>query len=162
MPTATVTTTVAVACTANIGVTRRPRWSHRSRATTKIHQATPSFPRPAGWERVPTGPSSGAPCPYPRRESRVVQPNELLLNGIGHQGRLFPRHITTKAIHEGVHLGFYEVQLSQNWLNREMNYNSTFNVRLNLCFAHRRYRSVTDALNFHQFFLISPCPNQQV
>ena len=26
------------------------------------------------------------------------------------------------------HLGFYEVQLSQNWLNREMNYNLTFNV----------------------------------
>ena len=45
----TVTTTVAVAYTANIGVTRRPRWSHRSRATTKIHQATPSFPRPADW-----------------------------------------------------------------------------------------------------------------
>ena len=83
MPAATVTTTVAVAYTANIGVTRRPRWSHRSRATTKIHQATPSFPRPAGWGRVPTGPSSGAPCPYPRRESRVVQPNELLLKGSG-------------------------------------------------------------------------------
>ena len=28
MPAATVTTTVAVAYTANIGVTRRPRWSH--------------------------------------------------------------------------------------------------------------------------------------
>ena len=83
MPAATVTTTVAVAYTANIGVTRRPRWSHRSRATTKIHQATPSFPRPAGWGRVPTGPSSGAPCPCPRRESRVVQPNELLLKGSG-------------------------------------------------------------------------------
>ena len=83
VPAATVTTTVAVAYTANIGVTRRPRWSHRSRATTKIPQATPSFPRPAGWGRVPTGPSSGAPCPYPRRESRVVQPNELLLKGSG-------------------------------------------------------------------------------
>ena len=83
MPAPTVTTTVAVAYTANIGVTRRPRWSHRSRATTKIHQATPNFPRPAGWGRVPTGPSSGAPCPYPRRESRVVQPNELLLKGSG-------------------------------------------------------------------------------
>ena len=81
VPAATVTTTVAVAYTANIGVTRRPRWSHRSRSTTKIHQATPSFPRPAGWGRVPTGPSSGAPRPYPRRESRVVQPNELLLKG---------------------------------------------------------------------------------
>ena len=64
VPAATVTTTVAVAYTANIGVTRRPRWSHRSKATTKIHQATPNFPRPAGWGRVPTGPSSGAPCPY--------------------------------------------------------------------------------------------------
>ena len=51
MPAATVTTTVAVAYTANIGVTRRPRWSHRSKATTKIHQATPDFPRPqAGGE----------------------------------------------------------------------------------------------------------------
>ena len=79
MPAATVTTTVA----ANIGVTRRPRWSHRLKATTKIHQATPSFPRPAVWGRVPTGPSLGAPCPYPRRESRVVQPNELLLKGSG-------------------------------------------------------------------------------
>ena len=83
MPAATVTTTVVVACKANIGVTRRPRWSHRSKATTKIHQATPSFPRPAGWGRVPKGPSSGAPCPYPRRESRVVQPNKLLLKGSG-------------------------------------------------------------------------------
>ena len=45
-PAATVTTTAAVAYTANIGVTRRPRWSHRSKATTKIHQATPGFPRP--------------------------------------------------------------------------------------------------------------------
>ena len=51
MPAATVTTTVAVAYTANIGATRRPRWSHRSKATTKIHQATPDFPRPpAGGE----------------------------------------------------------------------------------------------------------------
>ena len=83
MPAATVTTTVAVAYTGNIGVTRRPRRSHRSRVTTKIHQATPSFRRPAGWGRVPTGPSSGAPCPYPRRESRVVQPNKLLLKGSG-------------------------------------------------------------------------------
>ena len=83
MPAAMVTTTVAVAYTANTGVTRRPRWSHRSKATTKIHQATPGFARPAGWGRVPTGPSSGAPCPYPRRESRVVQPNELLLKGSG-------------------------------------------------------------------------------
>ena len=46
MPASTVTTTVAVAYTANIGVTRRPRWSHGSKATTKIHQATPSFPMP--------------------------------------------------------------------------------------------------------------------
>ena len=53
VPAATVTTTVAVAYTANIGDTRRPRWSHRSRATTKIHQATPSFPRPADWGESP-------------------------------------------------------------------------------------------------------------
>ena len=46
MPAATVTTTVAVAYTANIGVTRRPRWSYRSKGTTKIHQATPGFPTP--------------------------------------------------------------------------------------------------------------------
>ena len=83
MPAATVTTTVAVAYTANIGLTRRTRWSHRSKATTKIYQATPSFPGPADWGRVPTGPFSGAPCPYPRRESRVVQPNALLLKGSG-------------------------------------------------------------------------------
>ena len=31
--------------------------------------------------RVPTGLPSGAPCPYPRRESRVVKPNELLHKG---------------------------------------------------------------------------------
>ena len=61
-----------------------------------------------------------------------------------------------------MHIGFYDVHFSQNWLNREMNYNLTLNVRLNLCFAYRRYCSVTDALNFHQFFLMSPCPNQQV
>ena len=46
VPAATVTTTVAVAYTANIGVTRRPSWSHRSKATTKIQQATPGFPGP--------------------------------------------------------------------------------------------------------------------
>ena len=45
MPAATVTTTVAVAYTAKIGGTRQPRWSHRSKAATKIHQATPGFPR---------------------------------------------------------------------------------------------------------------------
>ena len=46
VPAATVTATVAVAYTANIGATRRPRWSHRPKATKKIHQATPDFPRP--------------------------------------------------------------------------------------------------------------------
>ena len=46
VPAATVTTTVAVAYTANRGITRRGRWSHRSKATTTINQATPSFPRP--------------------------------------------------------------------------------------------------------------------
>ena len=30
---------------------------------------------------LPTGPSLGAPCPYPRRESRVVKPKELLHKG---------------------------------------------------------------------------------
>ena len=51
VPAATVTTTVAVAYTANIVVTRQPGWSLWSRATTRIHQATPSFPRPqAGGE----------------------------------------------------------------------------------------------------------------
>ena len=38
----------------------------------------PKLPKVAGWGRVPTGPSSGAPCPYPRRESRVLKPQELL------------------------------------------------------------------------------------
>ena len=37
----------------------------------------PRLPKAAGWGRVPTGPSLGAPCPYPRRKSRVVKPNEL-------------------------------------------------------------------------------------
>ena len=83
VPAATVTTTVAVAYTANIGATRRPRWSYRSRATTKIHQATPNFPRPQSGGESPRGPSLGAPCPYPRRESRVVKPNELLHKGSG-------------------------------------------------------------------------------
>ena len=40
-------------------------------------------PKAAVWERVPTGPSLGAPCPYPRRESRVVKPHELLFKGSG-------------------------------------------------------------------------------
>ena len=49
-------------------------------------------------------------------------------------GNLLPRcyHCVNKHQHtyiQPTHLGFYEVQLSQNWLNREMNYNSTFNVR---------------------------------
>ena len=83
VPAATVTTTVAVAYTANIGATRQPRWSQRSKATTKIHQATPCFPMAAGMGRVPTGPSLGASCPYPQRESRVVKPNELLHKGSG-------------------------------------------------------------------------------
>ena len=39
------TTTVAVAYTANIGVTRQPRWSHRSRATTEIRYDSVGFPR---------------------------------------------------------------------------------------------------------------------
>ena len=43
----------------------------------------PRLPKAAGWGRVPTGPSLGAPCPYPRRESRVVKLNELLHKGSG-------------------------------------------------------------------------------
>ena len=43
----------------------------------------PRLPKAAVWGRVPTGPSLGAPCPYPRRESRVVKPNELLHKGSG-------------------------------------------------------------------------------
>ena len=46
MPAATVTMTVAVAYTVNIVVTRQPRWSHRSRATTEISQDEQGFPRP--------------------------------------------------------------------------------------------------------------------
>ena len=80
MRAATVTTTVAVAYTANIGVTRRPRWSHRSKATTKIHHATPGFPRPQ------SGGESPRVLPWAhhvRCESRVVKPNELLHKGSG-------------------------------------------------------------------------------
>ena len=43
----------------------------------------PRLPKAAVWGRVPTGPFLGAPCPYPRRESRVVKPNELLHKGSG-------------------------------------------------------------------------------
>ena len=53
VPAATVTTTVVVAYTANIGVTRRPRWFHCSKATTEIHQATPGFPRPQAGGETP-------------------------------------------------------------------------------------------------------------
>ena len=41
------------------------------------------LPKAGGWGRVPTGPSLGAPCLYPRRESSVVEPNELLHKGSG-------------------------------------------------------------------------------
>ena len=82
-PAATVTTTVAVAYTANIGVTRRPRWSHRLRTTKKIHQATPSFPRPADWGESPQVLPRRTMSISIRRESRVSQPNELLLKGSG-------------------------------------------------------------------------------
>ena len=43
----------------------------------------PRLPKAAVWGRVPTGPSLGAPCPYLRRESRVVKSNELLHKGLG-------------------------------------------------------------------------------
>ena len=44
VPDATVTNTVAMAYTANVGVMRQLRWSHKSLAQTKIHhkfQASP-------------------------------------------------------------------------------------------------------------------------
>ena len=51
VPAATVTTTVAVAYTVNIDVTRRRGWSHGSKATTEIRQDGQGFPRPqAGGE----------------------------------------------------------------------------------------------------------------
>ena len=43
----------------------------------------PRLPKAAVWGRVPTGLSLRAPCRYPRRESRVVKPNELLHKGSG-------------------------------------------------------------------------------
>ena len=41
------------------------------------------LPKAAGWGRVPTGASKGAPCPYPRRESCVVKPHKLHHKGSG-------------------------------------------------------------------------------
>ena len=46
-------------------------------------------PKAAGWGRVPTGPSKGAPCPYPQRESRVVRSHELHHKGSGFKA-VFP------------------------------------------------------------------------
>ena len=46
VPDATVATTVAVAYTANIGVTGRLMWSHGLRATTEIRQDGLGFPKP--------------------------------------------------------------------------------------------------------------------
>ena len=43
----------------------------------------PKLPKAADWRRVPTGLPSGARCPYPRRESRVLKPHELLHKGSG-------------------------------------------------------------------------------
>ena len=66
---------------------------HRRHTTTEVvpqvesdHKdpsGYPRLPKAAVWGRVPTGPSLGAPCPYPRRESRVVKSNELLQKGSG-------------------------------------------------------------------------------
>ena len=65
-----------MAYTANIGV-----WSHRSKGTTKIHQATPGFPRPH-WGRVPTGfLGRTMSISATRVESRTSS-----VKGIGHQG----------------------------------------------------------------------------
>ena len=75
-----------------------PQWQwhtgqHRGHTTTEVvtqvesdnkdPSSYPRLPKAAGWGRVPTGSSLGAPCPYPRRESRVVKPNELLHKGSG-------------------------------------------------------------------------------
>ena len=86
MPAATVTTTVAVAYTANIYMHRRHTTTEVAPQVESDHKdpsGYPTFPKAAVWGRVPTGPSLGAPCPYPRRESRVVKPNELLHKGSG-------------------------------------------------------------------------------
>ena len=66
---------------------------HRRHTTTEVvprvgsdHKdpsGYPRLPKAAGWGRVPTGLFLGAPCPYPRRESRVVKPHELLHKGSG-------------------------------------------------------------------------------
>ena len=66
---------------------------HRRHTTTEVvplvesnHRdplGYPKLPKAAGWGRVPAGPSSGAPCPYPQRKSRVVKPHELLHKGSG-------------------------------------------------------------------------------
>ena len=79
VPAATVTTTVAVAYTANIGDPKDP-------------SGYPKLPKARRLGRVPTGPSSGAPCPYPydaspechsrtTYEPQIVR--ELLLKGSG-------------------------------------------------------------------------------
>ena len=47
------------------------------------------LPNAADWGRAPTGLFSGAPCQYPRRESRVVKLHELLRKGSGTKTLLF-------------------------------------------------------------------------
>ena len=66
---------------------------HRRHTTTEVvpqvesdHKdplGFPGLPKAAVWGRVPTGPSLGALCAYPRRESRVVKPKGLLHKGSG-------------------------------------------------------------------------------
>ena len=46
VPAATVTTTVAVAYTADIGDSRRLRWSHGSTVTTEMREDRPGFRSP--------------------------------------------------------------------------------------------------------------------
>ena len=69
---------------------KRPTWApHDDRGYPQVESdhndpsGYPRLPKAAGWGRVPTGLPSGAQCPYPRRESRVVEPNELLHKGSG-------------------------------------------------------------------------------
>ena len=84
MPAATVTTTVAVAYTANIGVTRRPRWSRRVESDHKDESGYPKLPKARRLGESPHGSFLGRSMSISiQRESRVVQLNELLLKGSG-------------------------------------------------------------------------------
>ena len=77
MVAATVTTTAAVAYTANIGDTRRPRWpTGRERPQRSIRLPQASQGPPTG--ESPHGSFLGRTMSISiRRESRVIQPNSL-------------------------------------------------------------------------------------